>query len=425
MASHPGERITDQTFFHSVTLVRDKCLGCLNCLKRCPTDAIRIADRKAHIIPDFCIDCGECLRHCPHNARYAESDPMSMLADYAYKVALPAPSLYGQYNNLKDINILLTALTLIGFDDVFEVSAAAELVSAASRQYIDAHPEQWPLISSACPTIVRLIRIRFPNLLENLLPIQQPMEVAAQIARRRACEKTGLPAEQIGIFFISPCPSKVAAVRDPIGIAKSEVDGVIAVKDIYPLLLSAMPTAQEHPLEYALSGSIGVRWSCTTGEAKGQGHSHYVVADGIENVVRVLEDLEDEKLVDNVKFIELNSCPGGCIGGVLNVENPFVASSKLARLRKHLPASRAELKDYPADIRYATEQEIDFVPVYEIGATMRESMEAQAAVEKIMDDLPLLDCGMCGCPTCRSMAEDMVRTGTVKQCPMRVNGGNA
>ena len=41
--------------------------------------------------------------------------------------------------------------------------------------------------------------------------------------------------------------------------------------------------------------------------------------------------------MDNVKFIELKSCPGGCIGGVLNVENPFVASSKLARLRKSLP----------------------------------------------------------------------------------------
>lgn len=344
----------EKKFYHSVGLQQDKCIGCLNCLKRCPTEAIRIrrSDRKSIIIPDFCIDCGECVRHCPHDARTVKTDTIEALKPFDYKVALPAPSLYGQYNNLKDINILLTAFTLIGFDDIFEVSAAAELVSAASRRYVAAHPEDWPLISSACPTVVRLIRTRFPNLIPHILPLQSPMEVAAELARKRAAAKTGLAPERIGVFFISPCPSKAAAVMNPIGAAKSNVDGVLAVKDVYPLLLAAMPQAQTAPINYSLSGAIGVGWSSTGGECKGQGHSHYVAADGIENVVRVLEDLEDEKLVDNVKFIELNSCPGGCIGGVLNVENPFVASSKLARLRKELPLYRSFHGDFADKPKY-------------------------------------------------------------------------
>ena len=57
----------------------------------------------------------------------------------------------------------------MGFDDVFEVSAAAELVSEATRQYISEHEEQLPLISTACPSVVRLIRVRFPNLIPHLL----------------------------------------------------------------------------------------------------------------------------------------------------------------------------------------------------------------------------------------------------------------
>lgn len=411
-------------FYHAVQLDPSRCLGCLNCLKRCPTEAVRIHNGKASIIPDFCVDCGECIRRCPHNAHNVDCDPLSALKKYPYTVALPAPAIYGQYNHLKDINILLTALTKIGFNDVFEVSAASELVSTVSRRYIDDHPESWPLISTSCPTIVRLMRIRFPSLLDHLLPIRSPMEVAAQVARRRAAAESGLPLECIGVFYITSCPGEASAVHDPIGIEKSQVNGVISVADIYPLLLSAMNDVQDHPAPYALSGDMGIRWSVISGEAKGQGHSHYVAADGIENANRVLEDLEDDKLVDNVKFIELKACPGGCVGGVLNVENPFVAASKLARLRKSMPATRVDPSVYPKDIDYELEHEIDFEPVYQIGRNMAESMQGMAKVEQIMKGMPGLDCGLCGCPSCRSMAEDVVRRGMKNRCPfLQQTGG--
>ena len=43
-------------FFHSVTLDKDKCVGCTNCIKRCPTQAIRVRGGKAQIISERCID---------------------------------------------------------------------------------------------------------------------------------------------------------------------------------------------------------------------------------------------------------------------------------------------------------------------------------------------------------------------------------
>ena len=80
-------------FFHAVTLDKDLCVGCTNCIKRCPTQAIRVRGGKAQIISERCIDCGECVRVCPHHAKKARHDELSMLDNYRYTVALPAPAL--------------------------------------------------------------------------------------------------------------------------------------------------------------------------------------------------------------------------------------------------------------------------------------------------------------------------------------------
>ncbi len=398
-------------FHHSVYLQEELCRGCINCIKRCPTKAIRVQNGKAHIIKEFCIDCGECIRHCPHHAKLARRDHLDKLSGYEYTVALPAPSLYCQFNNLTDVNIVLTALLRIGFDDVFEVSAAAELVSEESRRYVNNHPERWPIISTACPTVERLIRVRFPNLIEHLLPLLPPVEVAARLARQRAVERTGLPPEKIGIFFLSPCPSKVAFMKSPLGIDKSGLDGVMAIKDIYQILLSHMKEAEQDTQNLSISGKIGVGWGMAGGEAAGMILDSYLAADGIENVIQVLEDLEDEKFTSNLQFIELNACHAGCVGGVLNVENPFLAKAKLKQLNRYMPVSLQHRSDYPAfdrNLLYFTE-EITYEPVYNLGNNLAESMENLKTVEALMKKFPGLDCGSCGAPTCRALAEDIVR----------------
>ena len=256
-------------FIRSVRLDEDACQGCINCIKYCPTQAIRVHNGKAHIIDKFCIDCGRCIRYCPHHAKIPAYDPLAVMNDYKYTVALPAPSLYAQYNNLSNVDIVLNALIRLGFDDVYEVSAAAELVSEVSRAYIQAHADEAPFISSACPSVVRLIRVKFPSLISRLLPIKPPVEVAAEIARKRAIQKTGLPSEDIGIIFISPCPSKVSYAKAPLGIDKSNIDKVVAIKDVYPLLLPLMSRDESQLTPLAASGRIGIGWSNAGGEVGG------------------------------------------------------------------------------------------------------------------------------------------------------------
>lgn len=400
-------------FFTSVRLEESLCKGCINCIKRCPTQAIRVRDGKAVITKEFCIDCGECIRLCPHHAKLATYDTLDIMKEYDYTVALPAPSLYGQFNNLEDVNIVLNALKLMGFDDVYEVSGAAELISEISRDYVENHKEKWPIISTACPSVVRLIRVRFPNLIEHLIPIQAPVDLAAQIARKKAIEKTGLSPNQIGIIFISPCPAKVTAVKQPLGMEKSEVDGVLAIKDVYPQLVSSMKqVAKKGEIEeISISGKIGLSWGGSGGEAGGLLTDSYLAADGIENVIRVLEDLEDEKF-SNLEFIELNACSGGCVGGVLTVENPYVAKVKLKSLRKYMPVACNHMSLNGINA-YWTDA-VEYEPVFKLGDSMTESINMIAKVEELLEKFPGLDCGSCGAPTCKALAEDIVR-GVAKE----------
>ena len=401
----------ERPIIHSVTLDRDACKGCINCIKRCPTEAIRVRDGKAAIISERCVDCGECIRICPHHAKRAVSDPLDVLERYAYSIALPPPSLYAQFNNLDDPDMVLAGLLQLGFDSVFEVSRAAELISEATRRLLQEGSLPRPVISSACPAVTRLICVRFPQLIGHVLPLLSPMELAARMAKAEAVQKTGLAPEQIGCVFITPCPAKVSAVRAPLGSEKSAVDAAVAVKDVYPKLLGAMKKV-DHVDYLAGAGRIGLGWGESGGEAAGlMVTERYLAADGVENVIRVLSDLEDEKY-PNLDFVELNACAGGCVGGVLQVENPYIAKAKMKHLRRTMPVSRNHLTDDAAE-QVAWDDELNYNPVLELGGTRAERFERYAKMEQITAMLPGLDCGSCGAPTCEALAEDIVR-GTAR-----------
>lgn len=399
-------------YFHSVELNADLCCGCTNCLKRCPTEAIRIRGGKAHILSERCIDCGECIRICPHHAKHARSNQLEEINNYKIKIAIPAPALFGQFNNLNDIDIVLTGLRALGFDVVYEVSRGAELVSEATRRMIAEGKLNKPIISSACPAVVRLIKIRFPELCGNVMPLLAPMEVAARMARKEVIDMTGVDDSEIGVFFITPCPAKVTEINAPNSTEKSAVSGAIAISQIYPALTSKMDKLKViEPI--AKSGLLGVGWATSGGESAAMLGEKYLAADGIENVIRVLEELEDDHIRD-VDFIELNACSGGCVGGVLAIENPYVAQARIQNLRKYMPVSLNHLKDGDFNMMM-WENELEFnAESFRLSEDIIEAMDMMEKMEEICKTLPGLDCGSCGAPTCRALAEDIVK-GNAKE----------
>ena len=123
--------------------------------------------------------------------------------------------------------------------------------------------------------------------------------------------------------------------------------------------------------------------------------------------MRVLEDLEDEKY-GGIDFVELRACAGGCVGGVLQVENPYIAKTKIKRMRRMAPYAQNRLEGgVPTEMLWDTD--LTYAPVLELGATRSERFERYNQMQKILKGLPGLDCGSCGAPTCEAMAEDVVR----------------
>ena len=409
---------------HSVYLDEKKCSGCTACLKHCPTEAIRIRDGHASIDPDRCIDCGECIRVCPHNAKEAVCEKLSAMDKFKWKIALPAPSLYGQFDNLEDVDYVLDGLIKIGFDDVFEVSAAAELVSAYTRLYLKTEGVKKPAISSACPVVIRLIGLRFPSLTDNIIHMLPPMEIAAMLARKKAKrEHPELADEEIGVCFISPCPAKVSYVKNGFAGYKSQVDTVVSINDIYFQLIAKMqPKADIKSLSN--SGMIGIGWASTGGEATAIFNESYLAADGIENVIRVLDQVENGN-IPPLEFIELNACSGGCVGGVMTMQNPFIAKARLQTLRRYLPVSQNFLSKEESYIpeSYIFNEIPTYHPISRLSDSMAESMRMMADIQKLRDTLPGIDCGACGAPNCRAFAEDTVRNRSCgAKCPLYKEG---
>ncbi len=399
-----------QEYFHSVTLDKEKCKGCTNCIKHCPTEAIRVRGGKAEITRERCIDCGECIRVCPYHAKKAISDPFDIIRQYRYKIALPAPSLYGQFNPSFGRERILRALLRIGFDDVFEVAAAAEVVSDATRRYLDGHPARKPVISTACPAVVRLVQVRFPSLIENLLHLDSPMEVAARMAKERAFRQTGIPMDEIGAFFISPCAAKVTSVKAPFGNEKSDVDAVFAMKDLLlPLLEQMKKMNGDSEAKRTMAGPAGVLWACTGGEVSRLEKGRHIAVHGIANIIAILEETVEDRLED-VSFIEALSCIEGCLGGPLTVVNPFVSKTNLQAVieaAEETDFDKACLVSDPSELEWAGE--MPYIPVLKLDDDMVRALEKLQRIDAIEAGFPGLDCGACGAPSCRALAEDIVR----------------
>ncbi len=395
-----------ENYWHSVMLETEFCKGCTTCLKKCPTQAIRIQKGKAKILKEYCIDCGECIRVCPYHAKKALTDNFDILNTYKYKVALVPPSFCAQFSKTENINLMLTALKYIGFDSVFEVARGAQRVSEETRKLIKTGELLKPTISSACPAVVRLISIRFPNLIANIIPFRSPMEISAVQARREAVERTGLKPEEIGIIFISPCAAKATEIRNSVNSASGCVDAVVSLKDTYLKMAQTINKMNEKDIEeLSVSGSEGIMWALPGGEADASKVSRHISVDGISNVISVFEDIEDGKL-DDIEYVEALACTGGCVGGPLAAENCFVAESRLKRVCNNVNDCDSGID---SDVDVYWEKPLIYKPVMNLDDDVGIAMQKLMKIEEIYDSLPEIDWGSCGTPSCRSLAEDIVR----------------
>jgi len=400
------------SYFHSVRLIEEKCKGCTHCIRTCPTEAIRVRNGKATIMEDRCIDCGECIRTCPNSAKIAVTEQLNEIQKYKYKIAIPAPSFVSQFSRRYTIEKVLSGFLFMGFDEVMEVGLGADLVSVAITEYLHSLGALLPrpVISSACPAVVRLIQVKYPGLVGNIMPLQSPMEITARYVRRKAVDKTGADPSEIGVFFITPCPAKATVIKQPIGMDHSNVTGVIAIRDMVNFVKLNFEKVVEN-FDIQRASKIGIGWGRREGEIEAVDIPNRLSVDGIHHVSKMLEKIEEGGF-RNIHFMEAQACVGGCVGGVLMVENPFMAKLKLDLVSKEIGNRNIEFfKKVQSEIPkedYRLGSKILPRPITSLSPDMREAMRKLQEIESLTSELPGIDCGSCGCPTCRAFAEDVV-----------------
>jgi len=420
-----------KSLFHSVELKDDSCKGCTVCVTSCPVEAIRVHKGKAHIREEQCIDCGECIRRCPNRAKYARTNSLSELENFEYKIALVAPAFYAQFNEKYSRAQIEKAIGSIGFDQVYDVSDFAGIVTELSAEFMERNRFEMqvekPIISSSCPTILKLIQIRFPSLIEHILPIIPPSEFAAIYARKNAPKD-----RNTGIFFISPCPSKVTLVRSPLGFEKSEVDGVFSTSELYLPVLQAVgkfAVADENlekeekqdetePKNQVKERLPSFTWCSASGEAICLEHElkqvgldcKWINASGIRQAVEILEEAEDG-LYGQFDFLEISACEGGCLGGPLTVIPSPVAEATLRRTKKYKSINIEK----PSLDEVVFSKEIFPRPTRILDPDFAKARRMLESMENIYKQLGGLDCGSCGSPSCRALAEDIVKGKAKKE----------
>jgi Na+-translocating ferredoxin:NAD+ oxidoreductase RNF subunit RnfB len=396
--------------YHAIKVNPAECFGCTHCMKSCPTEAIRIIDGLAVITDDKCVDCGNCMRACPSDAFYILQDDLSLLNQFKYRVALFPSVMIGQFPDKISDDQIYGALMEMGFTHVFEVEQPIQWLVDAYRDYQSQNRESGPLISAFCPAIVRLIQIRYPSLIDHILMVKAPHDLAAHFAiSRLKAEKA--EENEIGIFYIAPCSAKIAAVKRPLGEEKSIVSGIINMNELYNRvmkIISARPDNYFTGFREHITRE-GILWSLPRGEARLFKRKSMAI-DGIHNVVKILEKLETETIPE-IDFLELRSCDQGCAGGILLSGNRFLTVERLERRARNYPHSWENCPEMPERASIMERMKVDPIEparVFMLDKDRAKAVEKISEADRIISLLPGLDCGACGAPCCRALAEDMV-----------------
>ena len=401
-------------YFHVHSVIFDKCLGHMACMRPCPTQAIRVRNSKAVISEELCVDCGTCISVCPEEAIAPTNTPHFDLSHYKYKVVVPSPVIYSQFDSNIHPYVIHLAFMELGFDEVVDIGVSSSMLGRALVKYISRYKGRLPLISSHCPSALRLIQVKYPDLLDLVVPFDVPREITAREIRKTIPLKLGIKSEDIGIIYIAPCPAKIVSILQPAEKTQSWFDGFISVKEIYSKLYEHVAEIQkdfdENQVPESFIFSSG--WATFGSLTQSVKMKKWLAVSGLSHVMKIFDDIENSRL-RNIDFVEALTCMLGCIGGPFSVENPYIARTnsieQQERYEKPIEIDDEEIEQKLEAGYFSLENKLVPRPTKYFDTDIKTSIKKMKEVERIYKKLRQIDCGCCGSPTCLAFAEDYVR----------------
>jgi iron only hydrogenase large subunit-like protein len=381
------------------------------CLKICPVEAIRVRSGKAKMLEEKCIDCGECVKICKTGSIVPLTNTFKDFSKFGYTIAIPSLALYTQFDRNIKPKTILSSLKKTGFNEVADITRACISVIRTMGRYVKEYKGRKPLISSFCPTCVKIIQMRYPELIDNLIPIISPMELTAKESKREASARLEIDESEIGVIYITPCPSKTVIISKKTEKYYSAFDGAIPVSEIYNTLYDAIQKtvkSRDDDFEFFDISGFGLNFARLGGLGFMMNCDNSITVSGINNVLYILDEIEKGKL-HNVDFVEMHGCTEACLGGPMNIENVYLARTNLHNLINYYGESRIPFGKKDKYETYNLIYENMFEPEYkdDVNIDIKKALAKRSERKKIYSELPKINCGACGSPTCKTFAEDV------------------
>lgn len=334
-------------------------------------DSLQIAPAMAEpLYFSNCIDCGQCVVLCPTGALTEKpdfpelgnslNDPDKLVAvQYTPAAAVMIGDEFGMKPGTDLHGLMNAALRKIGFDYVFDTAFGSDVLimeQAAELMNRFVQQENLPLISSSCPSWIKYVEQFNPELLHHLTPVRSPQQIVAKLIKSWFIKLNHIPASRIHTVVITSCiASKYEAKRPEYGArGSSDIDYVLTVREFARLIrlhgidLNAL---EEEPSDgpFHATGSAGRISAVSGGETEAtlrtvyreiekkenptfrlskirnrkdvmesvmntrKGDIRVAAVSGLLNAINLLEEVRKGKI--HYDFIEVMTCPEGCING--------------------------------------------------------------------------------------------------------------
>ena len=317
-----------------------------------------------------CINCGQCITICPTGALSEQSqikevldalnDPDKVVVvQHAPAVSVTLGEEFGLAPGADVIGAMTAALRRLGFDRVFDTGFTADLTimeEGSELVHRLTNGGRLPMMTSCSPGWIKFVETQYPDFIENLSTCKSPQQMMGAVIKSYFAEREGLDPSRIYSVSIMPCTAKkFEAGRPEMGRdGLADVDAVLTTRELAKVIRMAGLELAEMPSE-AADTPFGER--TTAGKLFGASGgvmeaairtAHFLVTgrelgdldvkavrgldgvkearvkiDGLELGVAVVSGLGNaSRLLDQIRagrndlhFIEVMTCPGGCIGG--------------------------------------------------------------------------------------------------------------
>lgn len=389
-----------------IKIQKDKCRKCYACVRVCPVKAIKIEDGSAIVMMDRCIGCGNCLRACHSDAivyRDSKNEVKSFLNSDKKNVAIVAPSISGEFSDIRDYRKFVSMIRELGFDYVNEVAFGADIVAFKYLELFHNSKGKY-YITTNCPVVVAYVEKYQPELLDNLAPIVSPMIATAKIAR-------DIYGPDAKITYIGPC---IQAKNEAMIYRRTAtVNSVLTFMELRELFQEKKITensVEYSEFDYPLGGkgslfpisrgmfqSVGMNEDLLTG--------NILITEGKDNFLDAIKEFSETTAID--KHMDIFPCEG-CIMGPGTSPN----GKKFLRRTQVIDYVNKRMKDFDQNEWHkniAKYIKSDYSCKFDAD-DQRLTMPTEERINEILkamsnpDKSGELGCGSCGYESCRELA---------------------